>query len=528
MPSLITQVDQLFAQWDKPDSPGCAIAIVQHGEIIYKRGYGMADLEHNSPIAPNSVFDVASNSKQFTAMCIALLARQNLLSLDDHVQKYISEIPRYNHPITIRHLIYHTSGLRDYTDLMEIAGMSHENDYPDAEILALIARQKSLNFEPGTKYLYSNSGYFLLGEIVKRVAGKSLRIFAEENIFAPLGMKNTHFYDDFREIVNHRADGYEPKEGGGFQIKMSLLDVVGDGQLHTTIEDLFLWDQNFYSNRLGSYGQDLIEEITTPGKLDNGGAIEYAFGLIISKHRGLKMIHHGGWWMGYRSNLIRFSDHNFSIICLANLSTFDPNELALQIADLYLEHEFTETDTKSIRSIRLSLDELENKTGFYRSSGTGNICELKIKDETLIIEQASMEFPLVPIASDRFQLIKNSNFVYEFPIDNDQMIVKSSDGLQTYPWEKLLGAESNCLTDYLGTYYSEELEASYHVMLDDTKLHLIRGKYSPPLLIESIDQDLFLMPENGYRLEGVRDTNHQVIGFDVCGNRVRQLRFTKQ
>lgn len=189
MSSIISKVDQLFTQWDKSDSPGCALAIIQNGEIIYKRGYGMANLEYNIPISPNSVFDIGSTSKQFTAMCIALLARQNLLSLDDELQQYMSEIPRYDRPITIRHLIHHTSGLRDYADLWDVAGITYGNHYSDKDILALIARQKGLNFQPGKEWRYSNSGYFLLAQIVKRVSGKSLRIFAEDNIFAPLGMK---------------------------------------------------------------------------------------------------------------------------------------------------------------------------------------------------------------------------------------------------------------------------------------------------------------------------------------------------
>jgi CubicO group peptidase (beta-lactamase class C family) len=334
---LITdKVDQLFAQWDKPDSPGCALAVIQNGEVIYKRGYGMANLEYDIPISSNSVFDIGSNSKQFTAMCIVLLARQNLLNLDDELQKHIPEIPQYSQTITLRHLINHTSGLRDYLNLMDLGGMIIENDYPDEEVIALIARQQSLNFAPGTEQLYSNSGYFLLSEIVKRVSGKSLRLFAEEQIFAPLGMKNTHFHDNFKEIVRNRADGYAPKDGGGFEICMSLHDSCGDGQLYTTIEDLLLWDRNFYDNILGGYGQDLIEEITIPGKLDNGEPISGAFGLQIGDRGGLKTVMHGGSWMGYQSQFIRSPDAHFSVICLANLSTFNPTKLAFQVADIYL------------------------------------------------------------------------------------------------------------------------------------------------------------------------------------------------
>ena len=197
MTPFTTKVDELFSEWNRPDSPGCAVAIIQRGQIIHSRGYGMADLEHAIPISTNSVFDIGSISKQFTAMSVAFLARQKKLSLDDEIQKHLPEIRRYKYPITIRHLIHHVSGLRDYTTLMELAGLPFENEYPDEEIISLIARQNELNFKPGDEHLYSNSGYFLLGEIVKRVSAMSLRAFADENIFTPLAMNSTHFHDDW-------------------------------------------------------------------------------------------------------------------------------------------------------------------------------------------------------------------------------------------------------------------------------------------------------------------------------------------
>jgi CubicO group peptidase (beta-lactamase class C family) len=532
MTSIMNKVDRLFTQWDKPDSPGCALAVIQNGEIIYKRGYGMANLEYDIPISPNSVFDIASNSKQFTAMCIALLARQNLLTLDDELQKYIPEIPQYSQPITIRHLINHTSGLRDYLNLMDLVGMIYENDYPDEEFIALIARQKNLNFAPGTEQLYSNSGYFLLSEIVKRVSGKSLRLFAQEQIFAPLGMENTHFHDNFNEIVRNRADGYAPKDDGGFEICMSLLDICGDGQLYTTIQDLLLWDRNFYHNILGGYGQDLIEEITTPGKLDNGEPISGAFGLQIGNRRGLKTISHGGSWMGYQSDLVRFPDADFSVICLANLGTFNSTKLSLQVADLYLEDKYIEAISqpipRSIVSIDLPLAELEAKTGFYHHLETGSIWELEVKDEKLMAIVAWMYFQLVPIDSTHFKSIDNEfDYDIEFPENRSQMIISVDTGnsFKVYTLEKILTSETDSLTDYIGTYYSAELESSHTVNLEDNKL-FVNCKGYPPFNLRSIRQDLFLA--EGDLFEFIRDEQERVIGFDRCGNRVRRLHFRKQ
>jgi CubicO group peptidase (beta-lactamase class C family) len=529
MTSITDKVDRLFTQWDKPESPGCALAIIQNGEIIYKRGYGMANLEYNIPISPSSVFDIGSNSKQFTAMCIVLLARQNLLTLDDELQKYIPEIPQYSHPITLRHLICHTSGLRDYLSLMDLAGMIYENDYPEEEIIALIARQQSLNFQPGTEQLYCNSGYFLLAEIVKRVSGKSLRLFAEEQIFVPLGMKNTHFHDDFKEIVKNRADGYAPKEEGSFQIDMSLHDSCGDGQLYTTVEDLLLWDRNFYHNILGGYGQDLIEEIMTPGKLDNGEIISGAFGLLIGDRGGLKTVSHGGSWMGYQSQFIRFPDSQFSVICLANLSTFNPTKLAFEVADIYLEQEYTESIPKpiprSIQSIDLPLAELQLRTGFYHNLTTGSIWELEIKDEKLMAKLAWMYFQLAAIDSTHFQSIDNEfDYDIEFSENSTQMIVKvdPGNGVKIYTLEKMLNSVTDILADYVGTYYSAELESSYQIYLEDDRLFVnYQGKC--PFQLQSIGQDLFLLDTD--RLEFMRDEAGRVSGFDLCGDRVRRLHF---
>lgn len=413
MKSLTDQVDALFAEWDKPDSPGCALAIIRDGEIVYRGGYGCADLEHDIPITTTSVFDIASTSKQFTAICIAILARQGKLSLDDDIRKYIPEFPAYEHPITIRHLIHHTSGIRDYLTLMDLAGMRYENEYPDEEVIDLICRQKELNFTPGEEYLYSNTGYFLLGEIVKRASGKTLRLFADEWIFAPLGMTKTHFHDDSTEIVRDRAIGYSAAENRRFRIDMSIFDVVGDGCVYTTVEDLYLWDQNFYHNVIGDYGQDLITEIVTPGKLNSGKALDYAFGLDLGKYRGLDLISHGGDWAGYRSEMMRFPGQNFSVILLANFSEINPTGLAKRITDIYLENEFTEPAEEKREpeefgitktpDFYISLDELQNLAGDYENEELGVPYKLVIEEGRLILIRPPYrkEF-LKPVTEDLF------------------------------------------------------------------------------------------------------------------------------
>lgn len=343
---LEAKVDKLFARWDRNDSPGCALAVVKDGHIVYKKGYGMANLELGVPITPESVFYIGSVSKQFVAMCIALLADREALSLDDDIRKYVPEMPDYGTPVAIRHLIHHTGGVRDYLELESIAGIPF-GFYHEQDVIDLISRQKELNFKPGDEHTYSNSGYFLLGVIVERASGQSLREFADENIFKPLGMTNSRFHDDFEELIKNRATGYYDADKGSYRNFLSTFDCVGSGGLFTSVEDLYLWDQNFIRQKVG--GKKVMELMHTPGVLNNGEKLDYAFGLGIRTYRGLKIVEHGGSLGGYRAEFLRFPDKRFSVIILSNSSSFIPNRLARQVADLYLAKDFEEDRPKPKR-----------------------------------------------------------------------------------------------------------------------------------------------------------------------------------
>ena len=309
--NLQQQVDKVFTKWDSTVSPGCALSVMKDGQIIYKRGYGMADLDHDVPINPETVFHVASVSKQFTAAAISLLAQEPKLSLDDDVRKYIKELPDFGATITIRHLIHHTSGLRDQWSLLSLAGWRRSHDLiTDDDVLDLMSRQKDLNFKPGEKYLYSNTGYTLLAQIVRRVSGLSLREFTTNRIFKLLDMKSTHFRDDYQETVKHMAYGYRDGRGGnGYRLSVTNYDTVGATSLLTTVEDLAQWDENFYRPRVG--GSELVEQQLQRGKLNSGKQLDYAFGLEHGKYRGLYTIDHDGGDAGYRADLLRFPEQHF-------------------------------------------------------------------------------------------------------------------------------------------------------------------------------------------------------------------------
>jgi CubicO group peptidase (beta-lactamase class C family) len=303
------RVDALFAAYNKPTSPGCALAVVKDGRVLYKHGYGMADLSHDVPMTPQTVIHVGSISKQFTAAAIVLLALDGKLSLDDPVRKYVPELPDYGSPITLRHLIHHTSGLRDHMNLLGLDGWRIGSDlYTEEDVLSVIFRQKGTNFKPGEKHLYNNSGYSLLALIVKRVSGQTLREFSSARIFTPLGMKHTHVRDDHAEIVQNLAYGYSPK-GAGFQTANPSYDTVGPTGVLTTVEDFALWDQNFYEPRVG--GAAFVRQMLQTGTLNNGREIEYAFGLEVSTYRGLPMVSHSGGDPRYRGDANLFHQNNF-------------------------------------------------------------------------------------------------------------------------------------------------------------------------------------------------------------------------
>src|SRR5580692_4937875 len=373
---LQRKVDQVFSAYDKPDSPGCALGVVRDGEFVYKKGYGEGSLELSVPLTPQSAFYMGSVSKQFTAASVVLAAEQGYLSLDDDVRKYVPEIPSYGKPITLRQMLHHTSGFRDILGLLLLAGRNFEDIHHTPELLDLLSRQKTLNYIPGDEYLYSNTNFFLFSVIIKRATGKPLSQFADENIFRPLGMTHTRFYEDHSVVVPGRIPAYEPRPGGGFRIDWSTnFDKIGDGGLMSSVDDLLLWDRNFYADKLGK--GTLLREIQTPGVLNSGKQIEYALGLFISSYRGLPIVEHGGALFGYRTELLRFPQQKFSVITLCNLGTSNPGQLSYQVADLYLAGQLS---PESPASAAASVDP-QPFAGWYRNLESHSVLEITSSKE---------------------------------------------------------------------------------------------------------------------------------------------------
>lgn len=328
------KVDQLFAEWHKPDSPGAAVVVTRGDEVIYKQGYGMANLEYDIPVTPTTIFDIASVSKQFAAFAIATLAHDGKLSLDDDIRRHLPDVPDFGPTITIRHLLHHTSGLRDWVQSLVIAGVAMEDVISFKHILKMARHQKALNFEPGAAYLYSNTGYNLLAEIVERITGSSFREWTDANIFKPLAMTSSHFHDDHQMVLKNRAYSYQAVENGGFKHAVNNTTALGSSSLYSTVEDLAKWILNFDDTQIGE--RAVFEQMHQRGVLNNGKQISYALGLSIGEYRGLKTVGHSGSWRGFRSHLIRFPEQKFGAVILCNLDTFNPLRLAEKVADIYL------------------------------------------------------------------------------------------------------------------------------------------------------------------------------------------------
>jgi CubicO group peptidase (beta-lactamase class C family) len=526
---LTAKVDKLFAEWDNWDSPGAALAIIKDGTVVYKRGYGSANLEYNIAITPATIFNVGSVSKQFTAFAIAMLAEQSKLSLDDDIRKYLPEVPDFGKTITIRHLIHHTSGLRDYLTLLAMAGWRLDDVITKEHILKMVSHQKELNFDPGEEHLYCNTGYTLLAEIVARVSGQSFREYTEANIFKPLGMANTHFYDDYEMVVKDSAYSYKTKEDGGFKKSVLSCAIVGDGNLFTTVEDLMKWIQNFDDGRVG--GLAVIEQMYQRGVLNNGKELDYAFGLIISTHKGLRTVWHNGADAGYRSNILWFPDQRFGVAVLSNLGTFNPVKLANQVADIYLADHLTPEEPEAERTeVEVDPAIYDAYVGKYQSEG-GTLITITKEDDRLMENRTGRpKDQLFPESETRF-FVKGADVQVSFQRDETGEVTQLTvhQGGPDMPAKRIqaVSPAPEELAEFVGDYYSDELGAIYTMIVQDGKLVAQHRRHNDIPLTPTVADEFsggtwwFL----GVRFS--RDEHRKVTGFRLTGWGVRNVRFDK-
>ena len=537
---LANRIDDVFRQYDKPGSPGCSLAVVRDGKVVYKHGYGYANLEYDIPISPSTVFHVASVSKQFTAFAITLLASEGRLKLDDDIRKYLPEVPDFGKTITIKHLIYHTSGLRDQWELLAMAGWRLDDVITREHILKIIRNEKELNFEPGAEHLYCNSGYTLLAVIVERVSGQSFRQFTTDRIFKPLGMANTHFHDDHKMIVKNRAYSYQPEKAGGFKLSALNYANAGATSLFTTAEDMTRWALNFEDMKLG--GKAVIDQMHEQGILNSGKKIDYAFGLAIGKYKGLSVVEHSGGDAGYRSHIMRFPEQRFSVIVLSNLSTTNPGGLARKVADLVISDKLvadtsptgpapnTSAGSSARPTVRVSSDILDSYVGKYELAGTIMVDITRENDRLIAAPQGQEKAELFPQSETKF-FLKIIDAQVEFQRDSSGRVSQFTlqQNGQSLIAKRLASANDipSDLSEYTGSFYSEELGTAYNVVLKEGKL-VAQHRRHDDIQMTPITRDKFTGSAWWFsRVNYTRDKNGHINGFNLSGGRVRNMRFTK-
>ena len=527
--SVVARVDRVFAKWDHVNSPGCAVGVSQDGKLVYQRGYGMSNLEHAIAITPQSIFHVASISKQFTAFAILLLEQDGKLSVTDDVRKYVPELPSYGHPITIDHLLHHTSGLRDQWSLLGLADWRDDDLITEADVMRVVTRQKALNFEPGEEYLYSNTGFTLLAVIVKRVSGQSLRAFADERIFKPLGMTHTHFHDDHTMIVPGRTQAYGPRPGGDWKISIPVFDTYGATSLFTTVGDLLRWEQNFGDATVG--GGPLIARLTTPGALNDGAPITYGRGVVATSYRGLRTVGHGGADAGYRADVVRFPDQGLAVAAMCNLANINPSSLTRQVAEVFvgdlMQPAAAVTASNGASTIpRLDSAQAARYTGAYWNSRTEDVARVTAKDGRLTIARGAT-LPLVATGPDRFA-VEGQPVTVEFVVPakgaRQMRVLPEGQRPQLFEAAEALAPGAAPVAPFAGRYGADEIDTRVELRVRGDSL-FAQSRRGTEFALERLSPDLFQADFGTLRF--VRDAKGSPIAFLVSTGRVRRLRFDR-
>ena len=485
--SLAPQVDKIFAKWNSPSTPGCAVEAAVDGKPVIAKGYGMADLEHDVKITPESIFEAGSVSKQFTAAAILLLAREGKLSIDDPVRQYVPELPDYGSPLTIRHMLNHTSGLRDWGSIEAIAGWPRTSRaYTHAHVLEIVSHQKAVNFTPGTKWSYSNTGFNLAAIIVSRVSGVPFAEFTRQRLFGPLGMTHTSWRDDFTRILKNRAMAYSDRSGE-FHTDMPFENVHGNGGLLTTVGDLLKWNENFTSPKVGDAAFVALQQ--QPGTFNDGRAHGYAFGLMINSDKGVRVVEHSGSTAGYSAHLVRYPDQRLSVAVLCNATSARATQYAHDVAWVFLNGRVSPASDAAVR-------ELPHEDGvLYRNINAG-----------VVLTNA-----------------RGAKWTQE----GDRIRVTDEYGsVEIYERAKKAAPSPAQLQELAGTYVSDEAETTLVAAVDGGSLVL---KRRPDTVITLTPQyaDAFTGPQLGLVIFR-RDGSGKVTSLTVSQDRVWDLRFARQ
>jgi len=519
------QIDSIFKQYSQAGSPGVAVLIVKDGNVVFKKGYGLANLEFDIPISPATVFDIASVSKQFTGFAVSTLIQQGKISPDDDIHKYLPDVPQFNKPITIRNLIHHTSGLRDWPAGLHAAGWRWDEAFSYDDIMRMVSKQRDLDFEPGSQYSYSNTGYNLLAAIVAKVSGKTFPDYVAENIFKPLGMNSSQVLNDYSNVVKSLAGSYSPN-GHGYSKNNDELTAWGSSSIVTTVEDLSKWVINFQQSldKRDPVHMRMVETDVLNNKQKNN----YAYGLDIRDDNGVRNIQHTGGWAGFRTIISNYPDEKLSIILLSNHGNFDSFGGAHAVARLFLKDKLkpdqTRPDINGLPTIKVDSGILKKYTGTYQL-GTGWYVTFTLEDGKLMVQANGEDKFATDLKTD------TSLWVPAYGSSVTFTNIASKAGALKYRNINAkrvtpLKPDLSQLNDYVGSYYSTELEATYRLTVENGKLvahHMRLGDFT-------FDPDIVVTGNfssyNG-NITFVKNQQNKVTGFKLTNGRIRNIVFNR-
>lgn len=511
----VSAIEKVFERY-KPANPGVQVAISRNGQIIYSKAWGMADLEHNAPLTTTSITEAGSVSKQFTAAAILLLEQEGKLSLEDDVRKYIPELPDYGSVIRLRHMMQHTSGLKDWGSIAALAGWPRSTKtYNNEDALYIISLQKTLNNQPGAEFIYSNSNYNLMAVIVQRVSGMSLAEYTKKKIFEPAGMTNTQWRDDYKRIVPNRAIAYAKSDK--YFTNMPNEYVYGNGGLLTTAEDLITWTNYYSSGKLGSPA--LFKKQTTTNAFNNGVMNQYAAGLFVDKYNNVELISHDGATASYRANLDYFPSLGLSIAFLSNTSEFDGRtNAAVELRKIFIKP-LQAGGAALPESLTVAPEKLNSYAGWYRNNRSGAGLKFIVKDNKLHTAQMA---PLNATSQTTFTL--GPNQIQFMPEKKAALyITGAKDSIYFTAVDSAVITPAK-LNEYAGDYYSDEVQAGVSIVVKDGKIFL-QQKPRTEFPITPTYKDAFDSPVGGLYFE--KDKKNNITGFKITISRARNVSFRK-
>ena len=523
----LVALDAVFADYSASDGPGCAFAVSRDGQQVMARAYGLANLEWDLPNTPETVFEPGSVSKQFTAAATILLALDGRIDLDDDIREYFPEMPDYGEPITVRMLIHHTSGLRDWGSVAGIHGWARTTRiHTHKHALDIASRQRALNYEPGRYYSYTNTGYNLQAMLVERVTGQTFDEFSQERIFGPLGMTKTQWRDDFTEIVEERSIGYRRGDDDEWHMLMPFENVHGNGGLLTTVGDLLRFTRNLDTGEVG--GPEFIQLMHEQGMLDSGRQISYAGGLFVGEYKGVREVQHSGGTAAYRGFLTRFPDHGLAVSVMCNVGEANPGGLARAVADLYLGDAIGEEASEDPAGADVDPARVAAFAGGYRDTRTGQFMELTADGASLRMGGGPGGISLTAMSETEFASPAGVSIVFDAAADGGArpgatMDTPVADGVRIEPVEGFEPTASD-LAAYVGAYHSDEAEVTYWVEIEDGGL-VLRDRYGDGPSLMPVYPDAFR--QGGSTFIFRRDDNGRVTQASLSQGRVWDLRFER-